>query len=143
MVCHVLVLTMLDITPTHHHHLPYYHPQDFYSKQQPYHHLAVIELVEVAPPTPRNVIDSPSSYFSSSAGSEDSDDDEDDESEMDDPIESYCSSELDKDGDHPTPLTIPRTDSFQRSMKRILLWRERSNHCGLSFFSLNHPFSMN
>ena len=133
---------MLDLA----YHLHPYHPQDVEDSQNlyPTHQpcqLAVIELVEVAPPTPRP-LSNPSSYFSSSAGSEDSDEDDDDdevlsESQMDDPeyaaiedVESYCSS----DGDHATK-PIPRTDSFQRCMKRILLWRERStttDHCGMS-----------
>ncbi len=111
--------TMLDIHHhQHHHHDPWPlvsndkhadHPDIF----QPYS-LAVIELVEVPPP-PRH-ISSPSSYYFSS---EDDDDDSEDDAES---AESYCSS----DQDMPSTPLVPRNDSFQRCMKRILVWREKS-----------------
>jgi len=94
--------------------------------------LPVIELIEVAPPTPPRPIHS-TSYFSSSAGSDDS------ESEMDVEQESYCSSDINTDGIH-LPQPIHDNASFQRCIKRILQWRERSYLSGMSLPSCPYSY---
>ena len=140
---HPLPTAMLDVAPV----LlptPSYEPlvlkdacPSLYMRHQQYC-LPVIELVEVAPPTPRrlsSVIQS-TSYFSSSAGSEDDDEDDDElsdcEMDADDNDDvSYCSSDMDSDNDQ-IPPPIHHDSSFQRCIKRILQWRERSYLSGMS-----------
>ncbi|KAF9525932.1 hypothetical protein CPB83DRAFT_896545 [Crepidotus variabilis] len=124
---------MLDIhqMPQHHYQNSMISKQNFYCGQP-----QVIQLEEVSPPPPRqisSVIDSASSSY----WTEDEDEDEESESAMDEgndeesgeqeeevACSSYCSSEGEEAT--PTKAVLPRSDSFQRCMKRILSWRERA-----------------